>query len=204
MTSSFYALILRMKHIQRWGLMRNTFSDNLAEHSLDTAVISHALCLIGNTYFGKNLDADRCAVLALFHDAGEIITGDMPTPVKYYNESLKTLYKQVEKEAQEQLVRKLPDPLAGEYRTLLSPSGEDAALFPYLKAADKLSAYIKCVQETQSGNREFQKALESQLAALKALALPEADFFMEHFLPAFSENLDRQQISFEERKEQAE
>lgn len=151
MNNSFYALVLRMKYIDRWGLMRNTFSDNLAEHSLDTAILAHALCLIGNEYFGKSLDPERAAVLALFHDAGEIITGDMPTPIKYRSQAP-------------------PGPLPGgggrrrrgpsppAYRDRLRPhywsvfAVEDSPLRPYVKAADKLSAYIKCLQETQSGN----------------------------------------------------
>ena len=147
-----------MKHIDRWGLMRNTFSDNLAEHSLDTAVLAHALCLIGNEYFGKELDAERCAVLALFHDAGEIITGDMPTPIKYRSEALRSLYREVEESAEAELVSRLPEKLRPHYSAIFSME-EDAGLRPYVKAADKLSAYIKCLQETQSGNREFSHAL---------------------------------------------
>ena len=137
MNSSFYALVLRMKHIDRWGLMRNTFSDNLAEHSLDTAVLAHALCLIGNEYFGKELDAERCAVLALFHDAGEIITGDMPTPIKYRSEALRSLYREVEESAEAELVSRLPEKLRPYYSAIFSME-EDAGLRPYVKAADKL------------------------------------------------------------------
>ena len=151
MNNSFYALVLRMKYIDRWGLMRNTFSDNLAEHSLDTAILAHALCLIGNEYFGKSLDPERAAVLALFHDAGEIITGDMPTPIKYRSEALRGLYREVEDAAAEDLVSRLPDRLRPHYWSVFAV--EDSPLRPYVKAADKLSAYIKCLQETQSGNR---------------------------------------------------
>ena len=191
MNNSFYALVLRMKYIDRWGLMRNTFSDNLAEHSLDTAILAHALCLIGNEYFGKSLDPERAAVLALFHDAGEIITGDMPTPIKYRSEALRGLYREVEDAAAEDLVSRLPDRLRPHYWSVFAV--EDSPLRPYVKAADKLSAYIKCLQETQSGNREFSHALACQEKALRELHLPEVDFFFESCIPAFSQNLDEQQ-----------
>lgn len=191
MNNSFYALVLRMKYIDRWGLMRNTFSDNLAEHSLDTAILAHALCLIGNEYFGKSLDPERAAVLALFHDAGEIITGDMPTPIKYRSEALRGLYREVEDAAAEDLVSRLPDRLRPHYWSVFAV--EDSPLRPYVKAADKLSAYIKCLQETQSGNREFSHALACQEKALRELHLPEVDFFFENCIPAFSQNLDEQQ-----------
>lgn len=190
--SSFFALILRMKHIDRWGLMRNTFSDNLAEHSLDTAVIAHCLCVIGNIYFGKSLNAERCAVLALYHDASEIITGDMPTPIKYYSENLRALYKEVEQEAAGELLQKLPQEMRAVYAGFFTCAGDDETYRPYLKGADKLSALIKCIQEEQSGNREFKNALQCQLDALRDLALPEAEFFMEHFIPAFYQSLDEQ------------
>lgn len=191
MNNSFYALVLRMKYIDRWGLMRNTFSDNLAEHSLDTAILAHALCLIGNEYFGKSLDPERAAVLALFHDAGEIITGDMPTPIKYRSQALRDLYREVEDAAAEDLVSRLPDRLRPHYWSVFAV--EESPLRPYVKAADKLSAYIKCLQETQSGNREFSHALACQEKALRELHLPEVDFFFENCIPAFSQNLDEQQ-----------
>ncbi len=190
--SSFFALVLRMKHIDRWGLMRNTFSDNLAEHSLDTAVIAHSLCVIGNTYFGKNLNAERCALLSLYHDTSEIITGDMPTPVKYYSETLRSLYKDIEKEATSELVSKLPDEMQDTYSSIFSCEGEDEIYKPYIKCADKLSALIKCIQECESGNREFKQALDSQLKALENIDLKECKVFIEHFIPAFYKSLDEQ------------
>lgn len=193
MNNSFYALVLRMKHIDRWGLMRNTFSDNLAEHSLDTAILAHALCLIGNEYFGKSLDAERCAVLALFHDAGEIITGDMPTPIKYRSEALRGLYREVEEAAEQELAGRLPERLQPHYQKIFAMEDSDAELKLYVKAADKLSAYIKCLQETQSGNREFSHALTCQEKALREMELPEVGFFFENCIPAFSQNLDEQQ-----------
>lgn len=190
--SKFLALILRMKHIDRWGLMRSTFSDNLAEHSFDTAVIAHCLCTVGNVCFGKSLDADRCAVLALYHDATEILTGDMPTPVKYYSQSLRQLYGQVEKEAASQMIRRLPQELQPVYREIFDAAEEDEALRPYLKAADRLSALIKCLQEEQGGNREYVSARIAQQQALEQTDLPEVRYFMTHFLPAFTQELDRQ------------
>lgn len=193
MESSFFALILRMKYIDRWGLMRNTFSDNLAEHSLDTAIIAHSLCLIGNRFFGKTLNADRAAVLGLFHDAPEIITGDMPTPVKYYNDEMRKLYQTLEEKAAAQLAGHLPQELQQDYLPLLSPQKEDADLLPYLKAADKLSALIKCMQEQHSGNQEFSGALFAQQDSLRKMKLPEADYFLEHFIPPFVKSLDEQQ-----------
>ena len=189
MNSSFYALVLRMKHIDRWGLMRNTFSDNLAEHSLDTAVLAHALCLIGNEYFGKELDAERCAVLALFHDAGEIITGDMPTPIKYRSEALRSRYRVVEESAEAELVSRLPEKLRPHYSAIFSME-EDAGLRPYVKAADKLSAYLKCLEELKAGNTEFRKAKEQTYAALLQNPLPALRCFMEEFLPGFELTLD--------------
>ena len=182
----------RMKNIYRWGLMRNTFSDNLAEHSLDTAVIAHCLCVIGNIYFGKNLNAERCAVIALYHDAPEIITGDMPTPVKYYNESLRSLYKDVEKGAITELISKLPEEMRDNYDSIFNMTGDDEVYKPYVKSADKLSALIKCIQESQSGNKEFENALNCQLDTLKAINLPEAQYFIENFIPAFYKSLDEQ------------
>ncbi len=192
MENSFFALLLRMKYIDRWGLMRNTFSDNLAEHSLETAVIAYQLCLIGNLCFQKNLDANRCAVLALFHDASEIITGDMPTPVKYGDPMLKETYKAMEKRAMETLLSHISPPFREHYQDILLPKENDIPLLAYLKAADKLSALIKCLLETENGNREFSGALRSQKEALKAMNLPEVDYFIKQFIPPFLKTLDEQ------------
>ena len=188
--SSFFALVLRMKHIDRWGLMRNTFSDNLAEHSLDTTVIAHCLCVIGNTYFNKNLNAERCALLALYHDTPEIITGDMPTPVKYYSETLRSLYKDIEKEAQRRLISLLPDDMKDEYDSIFSPGEELSYEKKLVKGADKLSAYIKCIEEEKAGNREFLSAEETTLRALKEMGLPEVDIFIEECIPGYRKTLD--------------
>ena len=190
--SNFFSLILRMKFIDRWGLMRSSFSDNLQEHSFDTAVIAHCLCTIANTRFGKNLNADRCAVLALYHDATEILTGDMPTPVKYYNPALRAMYQEVEDEAARQLVARLPDEMKPVYEEIFNLSGEgDEELQPYLKAADRLSALIKCIQEENSGSHEFTGAKLASLKQLELSSLPEVEYFMAHFLPAFSMNLQQ-------------
>lgn len=189
MGSSFFALAFRMKYINRWGLMKNTRGENLTEHSAETAMIAHALALIGNKLYGKNYDCDRIAVLALYHDISEIITGDLPTPVKYFNEDIKKSYKQLEKNACETLARKLPDELYDEYSSVLScECDEETRLL--LKGADKLSALIKCTEEVKDGNGEFSKALTSTLEALEKIDLPEIKYFMDNMIPAFRLTLD--------------
>ena len=160
----FYAMISRMKYIDRWGLMNNTRTENISEHSLETAILAHALVNIANIRLGENLNADRAAVIGMFHDAGEIITGDMPTPIKYYNPSIKDAYKAVEKVAEDRLVSMLPDDLQDIYRPVIS--NEDEVLERYVKAADKISALIKCIEEVRMGNNEFQKAKESTEQAI--------------------------------------
>ena len=190
MNNSFYALVLRMKHIDRCGLMRNTFSDNLAEHSLDTAILAHALCLIGNEYFGKSLDAERCAVLALFHDAGEIITGDMPTPVKYANDELKEAYKAIEDSAAHRLLEMLPEDLRAEYESYFLPEQITPEEDRYVIAADKLSALIKCIEEEKTGNQEFRSAKQATYESLQQMNMPEVTVFCEVFLPEYYKTLD--------------
>lgn len=191
MSHSFFAYIFRMRYIARWALMRNTRTENVQEHSYETAVLAHALAVIGRDVFGKALDPDKTAVAALFHDAPEIITGDMPTPVKYHNPSLQNAYKQVESAAQDKLLSMLPPELAPAYAPLMRES--DPEVRRYVKAADKLSAYIKCVEEGKAGNAEFKKAAEQTLAALREMGMEELDWFMERFLPAFSLTLDELQ-----------
>lgn len=193
--SNFYAMILRMKHIDRWGLMRNTWKENLSVHALDVAVLVHALCLIGNERFGKHYDAEHAAVLALFHDASEILTGDLPTPIKYYNPEIRKAYHQVERVANRQLVELLPDDLQKAYRPLFLTEEEDPELLKLLKAADRLSAIIKCIEEENAGNREFMGAKEAQMQALTEMHLPEVDVFLSEFLEAFSKTLDEQSHS---------
>ena len=191
MAHSFFAYLFRMRHIARWALMRNTRTENVEEHSYEAAVLAHALAVIGRDVFGKDLDPDKIAVAALFHDAPEIITGDMPTPVKYHNPSLQNAYKQVEAAAQDKLLSMLPEELAPAYAPLVRESDEQVRR--YVKAADKLSAYIKCVDELKAGNAEFKKAAEQTLAALKDMKMEELEYFMERFLPAFSLTLDELQ-----------
>lgn len=190
MANEFYALLGRMRYITRWGLMRNTFSENIQEHSHQVAVLAHALGLIRREILGlPGPDPEKCAVAALYHDASEILTGDLPTPIKYYNPSIKTAYKQVEKIAGEQLLDKLPPKLRHCYESYVLE--EDEAVTPIVKAADKLSAYIKCVEEQKAGNTEFDSAARQTLAALEALDSPELSWFMENCLGAFSLNLDQ-------------
>ena len=190
MANEFYALLGRMRYITRWGLMRNTFSENIQEHSHQVAVLAHALGLIRREILGlPGPDPEKCAVAALYHDASEILTGDLPTPIKYYNPSIKTAYKQVEKIAGEQLLDKLPPQLRKAYEGYVLE--EDQDVLPIVKAADKLSAYIKCVEEQKAGNTEFDSAARQTLAALEALDSPELSWFMENCLGAFSLNLDQ-------------
>ncbi len=189
---NFFAMLSRMKYINRWGLMRNTINENIAEHSLDTAILAHALAIIGNIYFHKNLNAERIAVLALFHDTTEIITGDMPTPIKYFAPEIKNAYKNVEKYAGEQLISTLPKEMQGEYQKVMIEEETERENHKYVKAADKISALIKCVEELAMGNADFIQAKESTYQAVKALHMEEADYFLENFLPAYSLTLDEQ------------
>ena len=191
MSHSFFAYIFRMRYIARWVLMRNTRTETVEEHSYEAAVLAHALAVIGRDVFHKELDPDGIAAAALFHDAPEIITGDMPTPIKYYNPDIKTAYRQVEAVAQDKLLSMLPPELIPAYAPLVRESGETVRR--YVKAADKLSAYIKCVEEGKAGNTEFKKAAEQTLAALKGMDMEELDWFMEQFLPAFELTLDELQ-----------
>ena len=191
MRHSFFAYIFRMRYIARWALMRNTRTENVEEHSYEVAVLAHALAVIGRDVFRKELDPNAIAAAALFHDAPEIITGDMPTPIKYYNPDIKTAYRQVEAVAQNKLLSMLPPELAPAYEPLVRES--DESVRRYVKAADKLSAYIKCVEEEKAGNTEFKKAAEQTLAALNGMEMEELDWFMERFLPAFALTLDELQ-----------
>ena len=163
---NFFAMISRMKYIQRWALMRNAESENVSEHSLEVAEIAHALCLIGNKRLGKALNADRAAVIAIYHDATEILTGDLPTPVKYFNKEIRHAYKDVEATAAKSLTGHLPEDLKEAYMELLSPGDEYAYEKKLVKGADKLSAYIKCLEEKKAGNSEFMSAQESTLASI--------------------------------------
>ena len=188
--SRFFAYISRMKHIFRWSLMKNSQQESLSVHSLDVAVIAHALALLRNRRFGGNCDAERLVLLSVYHDCSEILTGDMPTPIKYYNPEIKNAYKQVEHVANEKLVSMLPEDLREDYRSLLTHEGEDEELLKLLKAADRISALIKCVEEENAGNREFSKAKQSILKSIEEMNIPEADVFIKEFLPSYGLTID--------------
>ena len=190
MANEFYALMGRMRYITRWGLMRNTFSENIQEHSHQVAVLAHALALIRREILQLDgPDPDKCAVAALYHDTSEILTGDLPTPIKYYNPEIKAAYKQVERVAGEHLLGMLPPQLRDCYAPLVLE--DDPEVTPVVKAADKLSAYIKCVEEQKAGNTEFDSAAQQSMEALKALDMPEMTWFIDNCLEAFTLNLDQ-------------
>ena len=190
MANEFYALMGRMRYITRWGLMRNTFSENIAEHSHITAVLAHALALIRRDILKlPTPDPDRCAVAALYHDATEILTGDLPTPIKYYNPEIKQAYKQVEHIAGNRLLDMLPAELRQSYEHYVLEDEEE--LLPFVKAADKLSAHIKCLEEQKAGNKEFDSAALQTWESMKAMNRPELDWFLDYCLGAFALNLDQ-------------
>ena len=192
--SHFFAMLSRMKYINRWGLMRNTRNETICEHSLDTAILAHALAVLRNRRFGGNVNPEKAALLAIFHDAPEILTGDLPTPIKYYNPTIRTAYQEVERMAEDRLLAYLPDDLRPDYKALLhQETAENEELLPLVKAADKLSALIKCVEERAMGNAEFLRAEQTIRTAIAELHLPEADCFVEEFLPTYSLTLDEQE-----------
>lgn len=190
MSSNFFAMVNRMKLIDRWALMQNTKKENIAEHSHCVAVIAHALALIGNKKFGKSYDAERVCLLAIYHDTTEVITGDMPTPVKYYNDDIKNVYKDIEHIAGQRLLSMLEEDLREDYEPFFTKQKEDEELWALVKAADRISALIKCIEEYRMGNREFDKALEKQEKIIEEIELEEVKYFKEHYLPAFYLTLD--------------
>ena len=185
---SFHAMLSRMKNVNRWPLMRNTKAENICEHSHDVAVLVHVLALLHNTRFGGSVNVEKCVLMALYHDATETLTGDMPTPVKYHNPELQNAYKQLETVAAHKLLATLPEDLQGEYQTLLLP--EDDEEHRLMKAADRLAALIKCIEELKQGNREFETAKQAVETSLHAMQMPAVDCFMEEFLPAYEKTLD--------------
>ena len=189
MSHKFFAYISRMKFVARWGLMRNSLSDNLAEHSHMTAVLAHALGVIRRDVFGKECDPNLLAAAALYHDASEIFTGDLPTPIKYSDATLTERYKAAERAAADRLARHLPEEMVGAYMPLLTENLPPLDL-ELLKAADKLAAHIKCVEELRSGNNEFRKAAEQTRSALEEMDIEEVKYFIEHFLESFKLSLD--------------
>lgn len=186
----FFAMMSRMKYINRWGLMRNTLNENISEHSLDVAMIAHALGVINNIYFDGKINADRLALMGMYHDATEIITGDMPTPVKYYNPIIRDAYKEVEGVAKDELLQGLPVEMRKVYDSILQDTEEEEELWKYVKAADKLSAYIKCIEEQRMGNCDFEKAGASILSIIENMDMPEVNFFLEKFIPPYKLTLD--------------
>ena len=191
MSGSFFPMIARMRYINRWGLMRNTDVENIQEHSHMVAVLAHALAVIQNRYFGPQIDPGQAAVAALYHDASEILTGDMPTPIKYDNPAIRNAYKDVEAVAEGKLLHMLPPELQGVYGPILTQS--DPEVRQVVKAADKLSAYIKCVEELKAGNNEFRQAAGQTRKALEGYELPEVTYFLETFMDSFSLTLDELQ-----------
>lgn len=191
--SNFFAMLSRMKYVNRWGLMRNTSNETIAEHTMDVIFISHALVVIANTYFDAALDEGRAVLLAAYHDAPEIMTGDMPTPVKYFDSGIRKAYARVENAVQKKMISSLPEEMQLTYDGLFNiEDDEDIMLCRYVKAADKLSAFIKCVEEEKTGNSDFKDAKESTLKTLLDLKMPEVDFFMKNFLPGYYLTLDEQ------------
>jgi 5'-deoxynucleotidase len=201
MENAFFAMVSRMRYINRWSLMRNTLAENIEEHSLQVAIIGHALALIRKVYFPTDpegrqripVDPDRVACLCLYHDANEILTGDLPTPVKYFNTSMTGAYRDVERQASIRLLAMLPEELALHYQELLSPAKDSETIREALrlvKAADKISALIKCIEEEKAGNKEFIAAAKKIRKAIDGQNLPEVEYFMEQFLPAFAATLD--------------
>ncbi len=183
-------MLSRMKYIDRWGLMRCTRKETLSEHTLETAMLAHALVEIGNNRFGRNLDSGKAALMAMYHDCAEIITGDLPTPVKYHDPAIKSAYDRIEASALERLLLMLPEDMRSSFEEYISPDEQQSAVYePFVKAADKLSALIKCIEEQKAGNGEFKKAYETTLAH-PALELPEAKEFIRDFLPAYELTLD--------------
>lgn len=189
-TSHFFAQLSRMKLIYRWPLMRNIQKENISEHSLQVAMVAHALALISNRKFGTQLDAAHIALMAMFHDATEIITGDLPTPVKYQNNAIATEYKKIEKLAEKQLLSLLPDEFIDDYRFLLDSEYQDVEAAKVVKAADTLCAYIKCLEEIAAGNKEFVLAKRRLEIMLEERMTPAVQYFIDVFIPSFSLTLD--------------
>lgn len=201
MKNGFFAMVSRMRYIYRWALMRNTRTENIEEHSLQVAIVAHAIAVIRKELFPVDLkgiprisiDPNLVATLAIYHDTNEILTGDMPTPIKYFNPLIAKAYKDVEKEATRKLLQMLPDELSPTYQKILSPDREDPMIsqaMKIVKSADRISALIKCIEEGKAGNTEFVPAAKTIRKAIDENDLPEVAYFMEKFIPAFSKTLD--------------
>ncbi len=190
----FFAMHSRMKYINRWALMRNTYSENISQHSNDVAAVAHALAVIKNVRYGGSLNPERAAFLGLYHDMPEIITGDMPTPVKYHSKDMREAFAEVENMASEKLLSMLPEDLKEYYKSAFFPEKDDEYLWKIIKAADKISALIKCIEEEKAGNREFVKAFESTKKSLDQMNMPECEDFLRDFIPSFYLSLDEQNV----------
>ena len=191
MNNQFFSILSRMKYITRWSLMRNSVQENISEHSLEVAFFAHALAIIAKKRFNKEVQPEKVAVVAMFHDTSEILTGDLPTPVKYYNEKLKTAYKELEKDAEEKLLSFLPEDLREEYSKIYDKNYITEYEQKLVKAGDKLSALVKCIEEEQMGNKDFLRAKETTLNSIIEMKLVEVDCFLEEFIPAFGMTLDQ-------------
>lgn len=189
----FFAMMARMKYIERWALMRNSEKENISEHSMEVAMLAHGLGIISREKCGKDVDLDKLALIGLYHDANEIITGDMPTPVKYHDVDIRDAYKKVEDMANERLLAKLPDYMRPYYETIFFAQKGEEELWKIVKAADKLSALIKCIEEEKAGNKEFSTAYRTIESALKEMKMEEIDIFMRDFLPSYDKTLDELQ-----------
>jgi len=189
--SSFFAYLNRMKYIKRWSLMRSYEPENILEHSAEVSMIAHALAVIGNKYYGKSYNCDRIGMVALYHETSEVITGDLPTPIKYFNPEIKNAFKDLEKGAEDKLLNTLPESLRDVYQELVRPSQEEYTIMKY---ADKISAYIKCVEELKAGNKEFAKAEKSIKKDIENFNSEEVNYFMKNFFPSFKKTLDELEL----------
>lgn len=201
MDSHFYAYLYRLKYIERWSLMRNVTKENVAEHCFQVAILTHALCSIGNEIYGKNLDTHQAVTMALFHDATEMFTGDIPTPVKHHNPEILNNFRKIESNAAEKLIRMAPSSLQHIYASLLRPQDQCAELKLYVKAADRLDAYLKCVSELSAGNQEFATAKHQIKSQLDEWQLPEVNYFLTHLAPSFEKTLDEMSFPVQEMKD---
>lgn len=189
----FFAMMARMKYIERWALMRNSVKENISEHSMEVAMLAHGLGVIAKEKCGKDIDLDKLTLIGLYHDANEIITGDMPTPVKYHDDEIRNAYKKVEDMANQKLLAQLPDYMRPYYETILFMQPGDEELWKLVKAADKLSALIKCMEEEKAGNKEFATAYDTINKTLKSMNMEEVSIFMRDFLPSYQKTLDELQ-----------
>ena len=186
---NFYAFMDRMKYIKRWQLMRSVREENIMEHSQQVAVLAHALAVIDNKIFGGSADAEKAALYAVYHECSEVLTGDLPTPIKYFNNNIEGAYKSLEERACDKLLNTLPEELRGEFEKSMKPD-KTSAEYAIMKAADRLAAYIKCLEELRSGNREFAKAKQSIEDDLHSRNMPEVEYFFEKFIKSFELTLD--------------